>query len=54
MIQAPAEVAGIKNDSDYRATLAGRSPSFGLLRDIAKAQKHVRLTRHKPRIARAD
>jgi hypothetical protein len=38
MIQAPAEVAGIKNDSDYRATLAGRSPSFGLLRDIAKAR----------------
>ena len=42
---APSEIAGIPDDSAYRETLAGRSPDFRLLRDIAKAQKHVHLTR---------
>jgi hypothetical protein len=50
---APAEIAGIQHDSAYRGTLAGRSPDFALLRDVAKAQKHVRLTRGNPEVKTA-
>ena len=51
---APATVVSVNDDSHYRASLALRDPSFALLRDIAKAQKHVHLTRHNPQVARAD
>jgi len=34
--------------------LASRDPSFALLRDIAKAQKHVHLTKHNPQVRRAE
>jgi hypothetical protein len=50
---APAKIVGISDDSQYRASLAQRSPDFGLLRDIAKAQKHVHLTVGKPEITTA-
>ena len=38
------------DDSAYRQQLAVAHPVFGLLRDIAKAQKHVHLTRHNPQV----
>lgn len=44
----------VQNDSHFRNELAGRNPDFALLRDIAKAQKHVHLTQHNPKVARAD
>jgi hypothetical protein len=50
----PGVVAAAKDDSHYRDELAKRDNSFSLLRDIAKAQKHVHLTRHKPQVRRAD
>jgi hypothetical protein len=53
-----AEVKGIKDDTVYRERLAKRDKAngdgnFSLLRDIAKAQKHVHLTRNNPLIERA-
>lgn len=47
-------VANIPNDSDFRASLARLDPSFQLLRDAAKAQKHVKLTQGNPTVSRAD
>jgi hypothetical protein len=51
-----AEVKGVTDDNDYRERLAKRDEdgNFRLLRDIAKAQKHVRLTRGEPLIERAE
>jgi len=43
-----------EDDSHFRNKLAERCPDFRWLRDIAKAQKHVHLTRHAPLITRAD
>jgi hypothetical protein len=40
---APPEIAGVNDDSHYRGRLADCSSDFRLLRDIAKAQKHVHL-----------
>ena len=51
---APAAVASVNDDSHYRAILAARNQPFALLRDIAKAQKHVHLTKHSPRVTRAN
>jgi hypothetical protein len=51
--RAPA-VSGVKDDSDYREKLAERSPDFGIVRDTAKAQKHVKLTRGTPKISSAS
>jgi hypothetical protein len=42
------------DDSAYRAELATRNQDFKLLRDIAKAQKHVYLNRNPPPVKRAD
>lgn len=50
----PSAVAHSNDDSHYRNSLAARDQSFALLRDIAKAQKHVHLTKHNPQIRRAD
>jgi hypothetical protein len=50
---ATAEVAGCVDDSCYRAKLARAHDDFRLLRDIAKAQKHVELKRRPPPIAEA-
>jgi len=51
---APLVVASIKDDTHYRANLAARNPEFALLRDIAKAQKHVHLTQGNPQVTRAE
>lgn len=50
----PAAVSHTNDDSHYRTSLASRDQSFALLRDIAKAQKHVHLTKHNPKVCRAD
>jgi hypothetical protein len=42
------------DDSAYRDALAKQNESFASLRDIAKAQKHVRLTRGNPRVDSAE
>jgi hypothetical protein len=51
---APSAVATAGDDSHYRNQLAGRNSDFALLRDVAKAQKHVHLGRHNPQTTRAD
>jgi hypothetical protein len=51
---ATAEVTGLKDDSHYRVKLAAAHDVFRLLRDIAKAQKHVRLTKGTPAIPGAE
>lgn len=51
---ASAAVSAVNDDSQYRAKLAARNQDFALLRDIAKAQKHVQLYRHNPKVSRAD
>lgn len=48
------EAIAATNDSHYRGSLAKRNMAFGLLRDVAKAQKHVRLDRHDPIITDAS
>jgi hypothetical protein len=53
LANATSEVAGIEDDTLYRANLARRNKSFSLLRDIAKAQKHVSLTRGNPQVTDA-
>lgn len=53
-VRGLAAVATIRDDSHYRQTLASRNQSFELLRDIAKAQKHVHLTKHNPKIIKAS
>jgi len=54
LVNAPAEVAGFADDTQYRAKLAASHNDFLLLRDIAKAQKHVELRRGSPTIAKAE
>jgi hypothetical protein len=55
-VNSPAEVKEVKDDTDYRERLAKRDSggNFRLLRDIAKAQKHVRLTQGNPLIKLAE
>ncbi|WP_287299374.1 hypothetical protein, partial [Mesorhizobium sp.] len=45
---------GCNNDLDYREKLAKQDADFGLLRDVAKAAKHVVLERGTPKISKAD
>ena len=49
-----ASVNAISSDSHYRQTLATQDVAFLHVRDIAKAQKHVRLTQHNPVVTSAD
>jgi hypothetical protein len=49
-----SDVVDVKDDSAYRASLAEHFIDFGLLRDVAKAQKHVQLDRHNPKVSRAS
>jgi hypothetical protein len=42
------------DDTDYRDLLARHDPEFALLRDVAKAIKHVRLDRGSPLASRGD
>lgn len=52
---AKKEIACVKtDDSYYRAKLASECPEFELLRDIAKAQKHVRRKWGNPQITGDD
>lgn len=51
---APNAVVGIRDDSLYRERLAQQDEAFRLLRDIAKAQKHVHLTRGTPQVTKAS
>ena len=44
---------GAESDLDFRNNLALENPSFELLRDLAKANKHMRLTRGSPRVSSA-
>lgn len=39
-----------KNDSSFRQTLAKQHAEFQILRDLAKANKHAKLTRHSPSV----
>lgn len=51
---AGGQAAGMgDSDTEYREKLAGRSEMFGLLRDAAKAAKHVELVRGKPLVKSA-
>jgi hypothetical protein len=50
---APHEVGSARDDTAFRENLAKRSESFRLIRDIAKAHKHVRLTRGSPLVSAA-
>jgi len=54
-VNAPAELT-IQDDSQYRGMLAVRDSggNFSLLRDIAKAQKHVHLAKGNPLVKRAE
>ena len=49
-----ASLSNTKDDTAYRAELASRSEDFRLLRDVAKAIKHVNLTKFTPLIAEAN
>jgi hypothetical protein len=46
----PAETYSASSDTDYRHKLASLCPAFALLRDIAKAQKHVHFTKGTPQV----
>lgn len=50
----PDEVSPYRTDSLYRNALAERDPDFRMVRDIAKAQKHVHLTKHNPQVTKAS
>jgi hypothetical protein len=50
----PGEVAGITSDTGYREKLAKADSSFALLRDVAKAHKHVKLTRSNPMVSSSE
>lgn len=50
---SPAMIAE-QSDSSYREKLAASHGGFRLLRDIAKAQKHVHLRRGNPTVTRAS
>jgi hypothetical protein len=43
-----------RDDLEYRSELAKQHSEFALLRDIAKAVKHVRLVRGSPQTSRGD
>lgn len=49
----PGAVQGIRDDSLYRAALAQQDLDFALLRDVAKAQKHVHLEQGNPQVTNA-
>lgn len=45
---------GVADDLAYRESLARQDTEFGLLRDVAKAAKHVVLERGTPQVSTAD
>lgn len=50
----PSKVTNISDDSHYRANLSAQNADFHLVRDAAKAQKHVVLTRGTPQTSTAS
>jgi hypothetical protein len=46
----PSATLAARDDSNFRELLAQQNADFGLLRDIAKALKHVTLTRGQPQV----
>lgn len=44
------EPACARDDIAFRQALANNSNEFSIIRDLAKANKHARLTRHRPRV----
>ena len=48
------EIAEIRDDSDYRQRLSQENADFALVRDMAKAQKHIHLIRGSPQVSGAD
>lgn len=51
---APQEIVGAKNDIGFKQRLAETNADFALVRDMAKAQKHVHLDRGAPALKGAD
>lgn len=43
-----------KDDTEFRESLAAKNEMFRLLRDVAKAAKHVELKRGKPEVSKAN
>ena len=52
-INSPSMVVGLKDDGAYKTTLANADVDFRLLRDVAKAQKHVHLTQWAPLVTKS-
>jgi len=50
---ASHEISGIQDDGAYRHRLALANADFALVRDMAKAQKHIHLTRGSPQVSGA-
>jgi hypothetical protein len=48
------EIEETQDDSDYRRRLSQKNDDFALVRDMAKAQKHIHLTRGTPQVSGAD
>jgi hypothetical protein len=53
-IHAPAYARSHSDDTHFRDALARRNAEFGLVRDLAKALKHVELVRGTPRVKGAS
>ena len=53
LASSPA-VAMLSMDDQYRHAIAGRNSAFRLVRDMAKAQKHVVLLKHNPQVTTAS
>ncbi|WP_173983019.1 hypothetical protein [Magnetospirillum sp. SS-4] len=51
---APQEIVGAKNDIGFKQRLAEANADFALVRDMAKAQKHVHLDHGAPALKGAD
>jgi hypothetical protein len=48
------EIEEIRDDSEYRRRLSQKNVDYALVRDMAKAQKHIHLTRGSPQVSNAD
>jgi hypothetical protein len=51
---ASYEISGIADDTAFREKLANANPDFQLVRDMAKAQKHIHLNRGSPMVKVED
>lgn len=53
-MNAHGEISEVRDDSDYRQRLSQKNADFALVRDMAKAQKHIHLTRGGPQVSGAE